>query len=66
MSASPVTVEVAFLKATSEAILIEFDEIETWLPRSQIEYDGLLDHCQRGELVELTIPHWLACARGLI
>ena len=65
-STDTVEVEVTFLRVTTAAVLVEYDEIEIWLPREHVEYDGLLDHCERSELVELRVPEWLAFDRGLI
>lgn len=62
----PTTVEVSFIRVTSAAVLVECDELELWLPRQHVEYDGLLDHCEKGELIEITVPEWLAYDRGLI
>lgn len=62
----PVEIEVTFIKCTSAAVLIEYDESEIWLPRSQLEFHGNFDHCQRGELVEIELPEWLAYEKDLI
>jgi len=65
-NSDPVEVEVTFLRVTSAAVLVECDEIEIWLPREKVQFDGLLDHCEKGELIEVTVPEWLAYDRGLI
>lgn len=49
------------LQETEDAILVDCDGEEVWLPKSQIEYDG-----ERGdEAVDIELPEWLAEEKGL-
>lgn len=51
-----------FLHETPSAILVTDDGGKTkhWLPKSQIEYET------RGNVVEVTMPQWLAKEKGII
>jgi hypothetical protein len=50
---------------TEKAVLVTDDEIvETWLPKSQIEYDERL--MGRDETLEFSVPEWLAIKSGLL
>jgi hypothetical protein len=62
----PVELEVAIVSVRPSSVRIEIDGARHWLPRSVVEYDGELDHAQPGELVEITVPEWLAYEKGLI
>ena len=62
----PVEVTVTFLHATASAVLVEHCELEIWLPRSALTYDGDFDLLDRGELVDIEVQEWLAFERGLI
>lgn len=66
MSPSPVTIKVTFLRVTTAGLLVEVDDFEVWIPRAIVEYDGLLDHCEPREVIEITLPHDAAYARGLV
>lgn len=66
MSPSPVTVKVTFLRVTTADLVVEVDDFETYIPRTVLEYDGLLDHCVPREVIEITLPHDAAYARGLV
>lgn len=48
------------LKETEEAILLDVDGDEVWLPKSQIEFDG-----ERGDYIEVEVPDWLSEQKGL-
>ena len=65
-SSDPVEVLVTFVKVTSATLTVEFVDFETSIPRSEVQYDGLLDHCVRGEIIEIRVPEALAASRGLI
>ena len=55
------TISATILQETDDAILIECDGQEEWLPISQIDFAG-----ERGDTdVEITLPDWLAEERGL-
>lgn len=49
-----------FLQETDEAILLDVDGDEVWLPKSQIEFDG-----ERGDYIEVEVPDWLCEQKGL-
>ena len=51
---------------TTAGLLIEVEDFEVWIPRAVVEYDGLLDHCEPREVIEITLPHDAAYARGLV
>lgn len=51
---------------SAAAILVSDDGEEStavWLPRSQIEYDS---DAADGDIITVTLPEWLAMAKGLI
>ena len=52
---------VEFLKDHGRAIKISDGNVEEWLPKSQIEYDG-----EEGDTITVTMPNWLALEKGLI
>ncbi len=56
------------VKATSKkAILIDFDDGEEWVPKSQIlDCDKEVEGLERGDAVRVTIPGWLSDERGLM
>lgn len=66
MSPSPVTIKVTFKRVTTSSLVVESGDFDVYLPRPLVEYDGLLDHCVPGELIEITLPHDAAYARGLV
>lgn len=39
------------------------DALEVWLPKSKCEFPG---GCRVGQVVEVTIPNWLAEEKGLL
>jgi hypothetical protein len=51
--------------ASALAILVSDGEkrVSVWLPRSRIEYDK---NASEGDVVTVTMPVWLATAKGLI
>lgn len=51
------------MRETDDAILVEVDGEEHWLPKSQIDYtEGVLFP---GEEIDVESPEWLAEQRGL-
>ena len=49
---------------TERAILVSDDgdeERAVWLPKSQVEYE-----VTRGNVVEVTMPSWLAVSKGIV
>jgi DNA-directed RNA polymerase subunit E'/Rpb7 len=48
---------------TPYAILVEIDNEDVWLPKSQIEYD---ENAEVDDDIEVIIPEWLADEKGLI
>ena len=60
-----VDIEVTLHAETALAILVSDDGDEdnaVWLPKSQIEYSPRI----QGDIINLTIPEWLATDKGLI
>lgn len=51
-----------FVAETDRAILVTEDGGKTkhWLPKSQIEYEV------KGQLVDVTMPVWLATEKGIV
>ncbi len=54
-----ITVEI--LRESDRAILVSDGDVQEWLPKSQIEYEG-----EVGQTVVVTIPTWLAQDKNLI
>lgn len=52
---------VEFLRDSGRAIKVSDGNVEEWLPKSQIEYDG-----EPGDTITVTMPNWLALEKGLI
>ena len=61
-----VEVLVVFMNVTTATLTVEGDGFEVFLPRSEVQYDGLLDHCQRGEVIEIRVTEAMAVSRGLL
>jgi len=56
--------DLTFVRSTDAAILVrDPDESEIWLPQSQIEWPEDVD---RGDILTVTMPEWLAIDKGLI
>ena len=56
-------VTVRLVQQTERAILVnDSDDPDkaVWLPKSQVEFE------ERGDLIEVTMPEWLAIERGLV
>ena len=61
MSESVIIYDAVFKTETARAILIEYEDEEVWLPKSQIDYDmdvGI------GSLTDVEMPQWLADKNG--
>lgn len=56
--------EVTVLRETGAAILIEYENEEFWIPKSQIQEDS--EACSKGDVGTLSIPKWLAKEKGLL
>lgn len=56
-----VDVCVEILRESDRAILVSDGDVEEWLPKSQLEYEG-----EVGQTVVVTMPEWLAQEKGLI
>ncbi len=52
---------VEFLRDSGRAVKVSGGNVEEWLPKSQIEYDG-----EPGDTITVTMPNWLALEKGLI
>lgn len=65
-SADPIEVLVTFVKAHTSTLIVEVGDYQTAIARSEVQYDGLLDHCQPGEMIEIRVSEVTAVARGLI
>lgn len=51
-----------FVQETEDAILLEVEGNNVWLPKSQIMYD---EERERGEYMEVELPDWLCEDKGL-
>lgn len=62
-----IDIKVAYVFETAKAILVcDEEQNEIWLPKSQIDgWDNNM-HIEKGEMVEITIPEWLAIKNNLI
>ncbi len=57
-------IEVKYVYETDLSVLIEYEGLEYWLPKSQIDYDNK-EYEQREEL-EIKVPVWLLEEKGMI
>lgn len=64
MSGRLTEVSVQLHQETSRAILVSDGDLEraVWLPKSQVEFIEKAG----SEVVEVTLPEWLATERGLV
>ena len=56
-------ITVRLLQETERAILVcdgDDDDKAVWLTKSKVEFE------QKGGLIEVTLPEWLATERGLV
>jgi hypothetical protein len=65
-STDTIEVLVTFVKVHTATLVVEVDEYQTAIPRSEVQYDGLLEHCQPGEMIEIRVSEAIAHSRGLI
>ena len=56
-----IEISVEFIAESGLAIKISDGNVEEWLPKSQIEYDG-----EEGDTITVTMPNWLALEKKLI
>ena len=56
-------IEAKCVGETADALLCLVDDLEVWIPKSQIDDDS--EVTKRGDKGELIIPEWLAVERGL-
>lgn len=62
-----VEVEGKVLKISDNAILFDNGDVQAWIPKSQIEdYDEEEMEENEGEMIEISIPEWLATEKDLI
>jgi len=62
-----VDITCTFIASSAGAILIEVDGIEDWIPKSQITDASVdLEGLEKGDVLTITIPEWLAEDRELI
>ena len=54
-----ITIDGVILAMTEKAIMLDLDDRQPWLPKSQIEITGT---CEIGEEVSVDVPNWL-CER---
>lgn len=57
-------ITVRLVQQTERAILVcDSDDLDkaVWLPKSQVEFEE-----KAGDIVEVTLPEWLAIERGLV
>lgn len=69
MNDSPVELELEYIYQTTQAVLVkDLDDEEVWLPKSLIEERLEIDweSLEKGNILEVTIPMWLANSAGLI
>jgi len=62
-----ISFEAKYLHQTSQAILVEIDEKEVWLPKSAVDYDEEeLEGIEKGNIFDISIPEKLATDKQLI
>jgi hypothetical protein len=61
-----VEVCVTFVRLTDRAVLVNDCAKGAWLPLSQIECDEDLSAFAEGDVLEMSLPEWLAREKGLI
>lgn len=53
--------------ATNKAVKVDFGNTEAWIPRSLIvDCDPDIDTCDRGDIVHIELPEWLAKEKGVL
>ena len=61
MDKSVIIYDAVLMAETERAVLVEYEDEEVWLPKSQINYD---QGAERGDLIEVELPQWLAIRNG--
>ena len=59
----PIEITVVIIRETDAALLLNDGTSKEWVPKSQISYP---DGAGPGDMVEVTMPEWLAQDRGFI
>jgi hypothetical protein len=49
-----------FLFQSENAILVKDGNNEIWLPKSKIVFDDEYEELEKGELIKISIPNWIA------
>lgn len=57
-----VTVSGVLVRQTDAAILVNVEDVEVWLPKSQIDYT---EDAFPGEEIDIVLPEWLANEKEL-
>ena len=60
------TVEGEYLHQTDDAILLEIEGDEYWIPKSLIENLSMVDGVVQGEEVAIELPTWFAEKEGVL
>lgn len=58
--------DVRVVKATDKAVLVEYEEEEYWMPRSQIVVEESEVYDVEGDHGALVITEWIAQQKGLV
>ena len=59
------TYRLEFQHRTERAIAVLIDDEVEWLPLSQIAFEEDLDLIEKGDMINIDIPGWLAVEKGL-
>lgn len=62
MATETTTITADIIRETAAAVFVTDSVTEVWLPKSQIEYDGI----PGDKAVEIDLPIWLAEEKGMI
>jgi hypothetical protein len=64
----PFVVQMELISETQDAILVRDGDHDegVWLPRSKIEWERASPMYRRPQIIEITMPEWLATDRGLM
>lgn len=61
-----IELDLIVLAQTASAYLVTDDDVEVWLPSSQIEFQDDLFGIEIGGKYSILIPEWLAIEKGLV
>ena len=64
MSNETVTMSVEYVRTHSGSILVDNGERVEWLPKNKIKVNS--DGFNRGDIIEVEVPEWLAIDKGLV